>query len=121
MRMTLLKVLSCPRCFDEFSCTPREIGVDEEIVTGVMSYLAAIYEPYLKRIEASSMMYLATVANAGAYYKMAIGHLYGAVKKDVGVLTSLRFGRTLQIALAGMISARAKIGSTSRNPSREAR
>jgi SAM-dependent methyltransferase len=36
MQMKLLRMLACPKCFSELSCSSQAIGVDEEIVTGVL-------------------------------------------------------------------------------------
>ncbi|HZE73256.1 MAG TPA: glycosyltransferase family A protein [Pyrinomonadaceae bacterium] len=65
--------------------------------------LAGIYSPYLKFIESSSLMYLATLANAGQCYKPALSYLYRAARKNPGVLVTSRFIRTLQIAIQGIV------------------
>src|SRR6266540_1237504 len=43
--------------------------------------LSAVYAPHLKTIEANSMIYLATLANATRSYKLALSYLYSAAKK----------------------------------------
>lgn len=60
------------------------------------------YAPYLNCIEASSRIYLATLANASNAYKMALSYLYSAAKNDMSVLRTPRFLRTAQIALKGL-------------------
>ena len=64
-------------------------------------FLASVYAPYVKCIESASMIYLATVANAGGSHKLALSYLFSAAKKDIGVLRTLRFLRVLQIAIFG--------------------
>lgn len=67
------------------------------------SHLLAVYRPYIKKIESSSLMYLATLSNAARCYNESIGYLYQAVKKDPAVVTSLRFVRISQLAGFGLI------------------
>ena len=64
--------------------------------------LSEVYARHLKCIEASSMMYLATLANASSAYKMALSYLYSAAKDDMSVLRTRRFLRATQIALKGL-------------------
>jgi glycosyltransferase involved in cell wall biosynthesis len=65
-------------------------------------HLSEVYRPYLKRIEATSLMYIAILANTGRMHGEALGFLRQAVKKDLRILTKLRFARVLQIALLGL-------------------
>ena len=63
------------------------------------SHLRSVYGPYLKRIEANSLVYTALLANSGFGYRAALGYLYRAVLKDPGVVISRRFLKTLQVAV----------------------
>jgi glycosyltransferase involved in cell wall biosynthesis len=67
------------------------------------AYLMAVYAPYLKTIEASSLIYLASLANASSPGK-GLRYLCAAAKKDPGVLATTRFLRTFQIGLSSMLS-----------------
>jgi glycosyltransferase involved in cell wall biosynthesis len=60
--------------------------------------LAAVYRPHLRRMESSSLVFLASTANSGGQYRQALGYLRAAVRKEPGVAFSLRFLRALQIA-----------------------
>ena len=66
-------------------------------------HLAVVYRPYLKLIESSSMMYLATLSNSAKLHKQAIGYLWAAAKKNPRVVTGARFIRISQIATTGAI------------------
>lgn len=66
-------------------------------------YLSSVYANHLKSIAASSMTYLAMLANEGGSHKLALSYLYRAAKKNVGVFRSRRFLRSLQIALFGLV------------------
>lgn len=57
-------------------------------------HLSRVYSKYLNRIEANSYMYLATLANTGAFFKDARKYLKIARSKDPGVGLSSRFLRT---------------------------
>jgi glycosyltransferase involved in cell wall biosynthesis len=69
----------------------RKISEDE--------HLSFVYRRYLKRIEATSLIYMAILANSGFRYKEALRYLLEAVRKDKSIPTSRRFLKTLQIAL----------------------
>jgi len=89
----------------------------QRVIESVLAdpHLAKAYAPYLNRIEASSMMYLATMANSGAQYSRAPAYLARALKKQLRILTSSRFLRISQIALCGLVRSRiakADLGST---------
>lgn len=62
-------------------------------------HLFSVYGPYLRRIEANSILYTAIIANSGFDYRQALRYLYRALLKDPGVITSRRFLKTLQVAL----------------------
>ncbi|HMF56802.1 MAG TPA: glycosyltransferase family A protein [Pyrinomonadaceae bacterium] len=64
-------------------------------------HLSEIYRPYLKRIEATSFLYIAILANTGRMYREALGFLREAARKDLSILTKPRFARVFQIALMG--------------------
>jgi len=66
-------------------------------------YLSSVYANHLKSIAASSMTYLAMLANEGGSHKLALSYLYRAAKENVGVFRSRRFLRSLQIALFGLV------------------
>jgi hypothetical protein len=75
-------------------------------------HLAAVYEPYMKHLESSSMMYLATLSNSAKFHKQTIRYLCTAAKKNPRVLTSARFVRTSQFATSGVIRRQlANLGS----------
>jgi glycosyltransferase involved in cell wall biosynthesis len=63
------------------------------------THLAAVYRPYIKRIEANSLIYLAILANSSRIYKLALKYLYRALSKDFTILATKRFIRVFQIAL----------------------
>lgn len=69
-------------------------------------HLRAVYGPYLKRIEATSLIYLAILANTGAIYRTTLHYLRRAAAKDWSVVATTRFIRILQLALFGMVKAR---------------
>lgn len=73
----------------------------EQIIAKIKedSHLKVVYRRYLKRIEATSLIYMAILANSGFRYGEALRYLSGAVAKDISILTSRRFIKTLQIAL----------------------
>jgi hypothetical protein len=73
----------------------------EQIIAKISedSHLKGVYRRYLKRIEATSLIYMAILANSGFRYGEALRYLSGAVRKDISILTSRRFIKTLQIAL----------------------
>jgi len=62
-------------------------------------HLATVYRRYLKHIEATSLVYVAILANSGFRYTEALRYLSSAVAKDFSILMSRRFIKTLQIAL----------------------
>ncbi|MDT4969325.1 MAG: hypothetical protein QOJ64_4062 [Acidobacteriota bacterium] len=62
-------------------------------------HLLSVYGPYLKRIEANSLLYTATLPNSGLGYGRPFKYLFQALRKDPGVIGSRRFLKTLQIAL----------------------
>jgi glycosyltransferase involved in cell wall biosynthesis len=62
-------------------------------------HLATVYRRYLKHIEATSLVYVAILANSGFRYTEALRYLRAAVAKDFSILTSARFIKTMQIAL----------------------
>lgn len=62
-------------------------------------HLAQTYRPYLKRIEANSLVYLAILSNTSRVHKQALRYLYRALSKDFSVLATARFVRVFQIAL----------------------
>jgi glycosyltransferase involved in cell wall biosynthesis len=55
--------------------------------------LAAVYRPYLKRIRASSLLYLAILANTGGRFREAREFLKHAVKHDFSLLGNVRLWR----------------------------
>lgn len=73
----------------------------EQIIAKISEdpHLSIVYRRYLKRIEATSLIYMAILANSGFRYREALRYLSGAVAKDISILTSRRFIKTLQIAL----------------------
>jgi len=62
-------------------------------------HLASVYRRYLKHIEATSLVYVAILANSGFRYHEALRYLSRAVAKDTHIVTSPRFIKALQIAL----------------------
>ena len=73
----------------------------EQVITKISQdkHLATVYRRYLKHIEATSLVYVAVLANSGFRYTEALRYLRVAVAKDFNILTSRRFIKTLQIAL----------------------
>jgi glycosyltransferase involved in cell wall biosynthesis len=73
----------------------------EQIIAKIKGdpHLRSVYKRYLKRIEATSLIYMAILANSGFRYREALRCLQGAVAKDISILASRRFIKTLQIAL----------------------
>ena len=73
----------------------------EQIIAKITEdpHLKEVYRRYLKHIEATSLIYTAILANSGFRYGEALRYLYGAVKKDISILISRRFIKTLQVAL----------------------
>lgn len=73
----------------------------EQIIAKISAdpHLKGVYRRYLKRIEATSLIYMAILANSGFRYREALRYLSAAVRKDISILTSPRFLKTLQIAL----------------------
>ncbi|MEP6743251.1 MAG: glycosyltransferase family A protein [bacterium] len=61
--------------------------------------LAEVYRPYLKRIRASSLLYLAILANTGGRFREAREFLKRAVKSDVSLLGDARLWRAARRAL----------------------
>ena len=73
----------------------------EQIIAKISAdpHLKSVYRRYLKHIEATSLIYMAILANSGFRYGEALRYLHRAVGKDVSILTSRRFIKTLQIAI----------------------
>jgi hypothetical protein len=73
----------------------------EQIIAKISQdeHLANVYRRYLKHIEATSLVYIAILANSGFRYKEALRYLYGAAAKDINILRSRRFLKALQVAL----------------------
>jgi glycosyltransferase involved in cell wall biosynthesis len=69
-------------------------------------HLFAVYRPYMKYIESSSMMYLATLSNAADSQRQALRFLWQALKTNPAVATSPRFIRTSQLAAIGLVRRR---------------
>ena len=67
--------------------------------------LARVYAPHLKTIEATSMIYLAILANSSGASKTALSYLYSAAKKDLSILRTPGFLRASQIAVKGLLQA----------------
>lgn len=63
------------------------------------SHLAEVYHPYLKRIRASSLLYLAILANTGGRFREAREFLKRAVKSDFSLLVDARMWRVTRRAL----------------------
>jgi len=66
-------------------------------------HLGKVYAKHLSAISASSLTYLAMLAHEGGSHKLALSYLCRAAKKKVGVVTSRRFLKSLQIALFGLL------------------
>jgi glycosyltransferase involved in cell wall biosynthesis len=62
-------------------------------------HLARVYRRYRKHIEATSLVYIAILANSGFRYHEALRYLSRAVAKDIHIVRSARFIKALQIAL----------------------
>ncbi|MGI9069497.1 MAG: glycosyltransferase family 2 protein [Pyrinomonadaceae bacterium] len=62
-------------------------------------HLSEVYRPYLKRIQANSILYLGILANGTGRFKEARKYLREAVTRDSGVLWSGRFWRVARRAL----------------------
>lgn len=73
------------------------------------AHLGRTYAPYIKCIEASSLIYLALLANGCGSYRLALNNLYEAAKKDPTVLMTPRFVRASQIAIKGSIKGQDKV------------
>src|SRR2546423_1332243 len=88
------------RCINNQDLISLQKGL-EQIVTKISEdpHLISVYRPYLNRIKAISLIYTAILANSGLIYGKALEHLGRALLKDVSVLTSRRFLKTLQVAL----------------------
>lgn len=56
-------------------------------------HLSSVYRPYLRRIRASSLLYMAILANAGGLFGEARGYLMKAVRSDYRLLASQRVWR----------------------------
>lgn len=69
-------------------------------------HLAGVYEPYLPRIEASAMLYLAIQSNSGELHRQAIHYLVAAARKNPGVVASLRFVRILELVVSSAMRVR---------------
>jgi glycosyltransferase involved in cell wall biosynthesis len=61
-------------------------------------HLSEVYRPYLKRIRANSLLYMAILANSGGLFGEARKYLTDAVDTDFGLLASERFWRVLRRA-----------------------
>jgi glycosyltransferase involved in cell wall biosynthesis len=62
-------------------------------------HLAEVYRPYLKRIRANSLLYLAILANTGGRFAEACEFLKLAVKSDFSLLANARLWRVARRAL----------------------
>jgi glycosyltransferase involved in cell wall biosynthesis len=73
----------------------------EQIIAKISEdpHLKEVYRRYLKRIEATSFIYMAILANSGFRYREALRYLYKAIDKDFSILMSRRFIKTLQVAI----------------------
>jgi len=56
-------------------------------------HLAKVYGPYLKRIRANSLIYMAILANTGGEFAEARNYLSQAMGADLGLLAGTRFWR----------------------------
>ena len=61
-------------------------------------HLSKVYGPYLKRIRANSLVYLAILANSGGQFAEARNYLSEAVRADPGLLASTRLWRVARRA-----------------------
>jgi glycosyltransferase involved in cell wall biosynthesis len=61
-------------------------------------HLSEVYRPYLKRIRANSLLYIAILANTGGLFGEARKYLHQAVTIDVRLLANLRFWRVARRA-----------------------
>src|SRR5207253_9936985 len=61
-------------------------------------HLSEVYGPYLKRIRASSLVYLAILANTGGLFAEARNYLSQAMGVDLRLFASLRFWRVARRA-----------------------
>ena len=57
------------------------------------SHLLEVYRPYLKRIRANSLLYLAILANTGGMFKEARQYLSEVLSEDYRMLANERFWR----------------------------
>jgi glycosyltransferase involved in cell wall biosynthesis len=62
-------------------------------------HLSRVYRRYLKHIEATSLVYVAILANSGFRYQEALKYLLRAVAKDKNIVVSRRFIKALLVAL----------------------
>ncbi|HEX8887760.1 MAG TPA: glycosyltransferase [Pyrinomonadaceae bacterium] len=62
-------------------------------------HLAEVYRRHLKHIEATSLVYVAILANSGFRYQEALKYLFRAVAKDKNIVVSRRFIKALMVAL----------------------
>jgi hypothetical protein len=62
------------------------------------AHLSSVYRPYLKRIRASSLLYLAILANTGGRFGEARRYLREAVGIDFRLLASQRVWRVARRA-----------------------
>ena len=65
---------------------------------GTDLHLSRVYGPYLKRIRANSLVYMAILANTGGQFAEARNYLSEAVRFDPGLLASTRFWRVARRA-----------------------
>lgn len=65
-------------------------------------HLHSVYRDYIKRVEVSSLIYMASVANSARQFTEARKFLREAYEKDKRVAASLKFLRVLQIATLKM-------------------
>jgi glycosyltransferase involved in cell wall biosynthesis len=63
-------------------------------------HLSKVYGNYINRIEAASFLYLNVLANDGHLSKLAFDFLRSAIRKEKGLVFSLRFMRSLRRTLA---------------------
>jgi len=61
-------------------------------------HLSKVYGPYLKRIRANSLIYMAILANTGGEFAEARNYLFQAMGADLGLLAGTRFWRVARRA-----------------------
>ncbi len=87
------------RSVNNQSLDSMKIGMEYICATlAADAHLSEVYSPYLKRIRANSLLYMAILANTGGLFHEARKYLTGAVNVDVGLLANPRFWRVARRA-----------------------